>query len=223
MYLLAIDTATNSGGVALSRNAEVVGMAMLKTPLRYSDKLIYYIDFLLDQLEVGKDQIDSFVVANGPGSFTGLRIGIAMAKAMAQGLERPAIGITTLEALAFRFRAVATIVAPLIDARRQQVYGGCYQCDDTGVEVLQAPTVKPPAEWLRDCSEGDCLFVGDAAQMYAQTISSIRPEARVLRTDNCILTELCQLGYLRYLRGETGSAGQLEAIYIRPSDAELSK
>ena len=196
---------------------------MLKTPLSYSDKLIYYIDFLLDQLEVGKDQIDSFVVANGPGSFTGLRIGIAMAKAMAQGLERPAIGITTLEALAFRFRAVSTIVAPLIDARRQQVYGGCYQCDDTGVEVLQAPTVKPPAEWLRDCSESDCLFVGDAAQMYAQTITSIRAEARVLRTDNCILTELCQLGYLRYLRGETGSAGQLEATYIRPSDAELSK
>ena len=217
MYLLAIDTATNSGGVALSRNAEVVGMAMLKTPLRYSDKLIYYIDFLFDQLEVEKDQIDCFVVANGPGSFTGLRIGIAMAKAMAQGLERPAIGITTLEALAFRFRAVSASVAPLIDARRQQVYGGCYRCDDSGVEVLQAPTVKPPTEWLRDCSASDCLFVGDAAQMYAQTIGSILPEARVLRTDNCILTELCQLGYLRYLRGEIGSAEQLGAIYIRLS------
>jgi tRNA threonylcarbamoyladenosine biosynthesis protein TsaB len=198
-------------------------MAMLKTPLRYSDKLIYYIDFLFDQLEVEKDQIDCFVVANGPGSFTGLRIGIAMAKAMAQGLERPAIGIMTLEALAFRFRAVSASVAPLIDARRQQVYGGCYQCDDTGVEVLETPTVKPPAEWLRDCSASDCLFVGDAAQMYAQTIGSILPEARVLRTDNSILTELCQLGYLRYLRGEIGSAEQLEAVYIRPSDAELSK
>ena len=223
MYLLAIDTATNSGGVAVSRNAEVIGMAMLKTPLRYSDKLIYYIDFLLDQLELPKDQIDCFVVANGPGSFTGLRIGIAMAKAMAQGLEKPTIGITTLEALAFRFRAVSRHVAPMIDARRQQVYGCLFECDDSGVTVLQAPTVLPPAEWLRGLPGVDFLFVGDAAQMYAQTINSIFPEARALRTDNCILTELCQLGYLRYVKGETSPATQLQANYIRPSDAELSK
>lgn len=223
MYLLAIDTATNSGGVALSRNAEVIGLAMLKTPLRYSDKLIYYVDFLLDQLELPRDRIDCFVVANGPGSFTGLRIGIAMAKAMAQGLERPTIGITTLEALAFRFRAVSKQVAPMIDARRQQIYGGRFECDDSGVTVLQAPTVLPPAEWLRGLPGEDCLFVGDAAQMYSQTIRSIFPEARVLRTDNCILTELCQLGCLRYVRGETIAAAQLQANYIRPSDAELSK
>lgn len=223
MYLLAIDTATNSGGAALSRNAEVVGMAMLKTPLLYSDKLIYYIDFLLDQLGLQKDQLDCFIVANGPGSFTGLRVGIAMTKALAQGLGKPTIGITTLEALAFRFRAVSKQVAPMIDARRQQVYGGCFECDDSGVAVLQAPTVQPPSEWLRSLSGNDCLFVGDAAQMYAKTIGSIWPEAQILRTDNCVLTELCQLGYLRYLRGETIAAHQLQANYIRPSDAELSK
>ena len=112
----------------------------------------------------------------------------------------------------------------MIDARRQQVYGGVFECDDSGVTVLQTPTVLPPSEFLRGLLLGeDCLFVGDAAQMYAQTISSIFPEARTLRTDNCILAELCQLGYLRYLRGETIAAPQLQANYIRPSDAELSK
>lgn len=223
MYLLAIDSATNSGGVALSRNAEVIGIAMLKTPLRYSEKLIYYIDFLLDQLELTRDQVDCFVVASGPGSFTGLRIGIAMTKAMAQGLGKPAIGIRTLEALAFRFRDVSDQVAPMIDARRQQVYGGRFLCSDSGVTELQPSTVKHPAEWLRDLPGDECLFVGDAAQMYAQTIKSIWPGARLLKTDNCVLSELCQLGYLRHLRGETLSAHELKADYIRPSDAELAR
>lgn len=222
MYLLAIDTATNSGGVALARNSEVIGQVMIKTPLQYSDQLMGYVDFLLSRLGVGIADVETFAVAVGPGSFTGLRIGIAAAKAFAQGLEASAVGVSTLEALAWRFRDVGGRVAPMVDARRQQVFGALYQVDGKSPVLLQAETVAPPADWLNGLPAEPCLFVGDGAQMYASTVAACRPEGRLLRTDNVILTELCQLAFRRVLQGETCTAAQLTANYVRPSDAELS-
>jgi tRNA threonylcarbamoyladenosine biosynthesis protein TsaB len=221
MYLLAIDTTTNSGGVALSRNSEVFGLVMCKTPMRYSDKLIGYTEFLLDQLELDLQDIDCFVVANGPGSFTGLRIGIATAKGFCLAQGRPAIGINTLEALAWRFRLVCRRVAPMIDARRQQIYGALYERRGKGLGLVQQGTVSSPAEWLKGLPSEQCAYVGDAAQMYSQTVSSIQPAGEVLSTDNCILKELCELGYQRFTRGESYSGAELKANYIRASDAEL--
>jgi len=221
MYFLAIDTATNSGGVALSRNSEVIGVVMCKTPMRYSDKLITYTDFILTQLEVGMEEIDCFVVATGPGSFTGLRIGIATAKGYCMSYGKPAIGISTLEALAWRFRWVAPRIGPMIDARRQQIYAALYERDGKEQAVVQQGCVKAPGEWLKSLPTEPCVFVGDAAQMYSQTIAALQPKGRVLATDNCVLNELCELGYLRYARGNSQSGADLKADYIRPSDAEI--
>jgi tRNA threonylcarbamoyladenosine biosynthesis protein TsaB len=223
MYLLAIDTATNSGGVALSRNSEVIGLVMCKTPMRYSDKVIGYVDFLLKQLDANISEIDCFVAANGPGSFTGLRIGIATVKGFCLAQDRPALGISTLEALAWRFRWVSNRIAPMIDARRQQIYGALYETDGHGLTLLQKGSVGPPGEWLKRLPAEPCVYVGDAAQMYSQTVAALQPRGRVLATDNCILKPLCELGYLSFTRGESYSGADLAADYIRPSDAEIGK
>jgi tRNA threonylcarbamoyladenosine biosynthesis protein TsaB len=220
MYLLAIDTATNSGGVALSRNSEVIGLVMCKTPMRYSDRLIGYTDYLLSQLDVEVGEIDCFVVAKGPGSFTGLRIGIATTKGFCLAQGKPAIGISTLEALAWRFRWASHHIAPMIDARRQQIYGALFGSD---LNLIRKGNVASPSKWLRSLPKTPCVYVGDAAQMYRQTVSSIHPEGKVLSTDNCILRQLCELGYRRFARGKTCSGAELRAEYIRPSDAELSE
>ncbi len=219
MYFLAIDTATNSGGVALSRNSEVLGVVMMKTPMKYSDRVIFNIDFLLAQLGVGINQVDCFVTAHGPGSFTGLRIGLATVKGLAQSLDKPVIGLSTLECLAYRFRHAAPVISPLVDARRQQVYTGLYAIDETSVEYLRPETVGTPSDWLKTIAE-PCVFVGDGAEMYFQTIKAILPEHRVIRSDNVILTELCELSYRKFIKGEVLKAGDLKANYIRPSDAE---
>lgn len=220
MYFLAIDTATNSGGVALSRNSEVLGVVMMKTPMKYSDRVISNIDFLLDQLGVGIDKVDCFVTAHGPGSFTGLRIGLATVKGLAQPLDKPVIGLSTLECLAYRFRHADSVISPLVDARRQQVYSGLYEINDTQVEYLRQETVGTPPDWLKTITE-PCTFVGDGAEMYYQTIKAILPEHRVIRSDNVILTELCELAYRRFIKGEVLPAADLKANYIRPSDAEI--
>ncbi len=133
----------------MSRNQEVIGMAMMKTPFRYSDHVIDYIEFLLRHLGIEKEQIGCIAVASGPGSFTGLRIGLAIAKGLAQPLDLPAVGISTLEALAFRFRYVSDRIAPMIDARRQQIYGAVYRVADQEVEAVSEGVVMDPAEWLK--------------------------------------------------------------------------
>lgn len=223
MYLLAIDTATNSGGAALSRNREVIGTVMLKTPLRYAEKILYYVDFLLAQHHLQLSEIDCFAAATGPGSFTGLRIGLATVKAFCQSLSRPAIGICTLEALAYRFRALSPLVAPMMDARRQQIYGALYHMREGVMEVVRQPEAAPPAAWLKRLPAPECLFVGDGSQLYRTAILAARPQARILATDNMLLCELCELAYLRFAQGQTVTAEQLKANYVRPSDAELNR
>ncbi len=223
MYLLAIDTATNCGGVALSRNSEVVATWVCRTPLAYAERIIDWIDRVLSEHSLSVKQVDCFAAATGPGTFTGIRIGVATVKALAQALDKPVIGIPTLEALAYRFRWAGTPVSPLIDARRQQVFAALYRFE--GLRSLQQspPSVLPPAQWLDRLPPGEILFVGDGAEFYRSTIESLRPDARIFPSDNSLVEDLCRLAYFRYTRGQAAPSDELRALYVRPSDAELGK
>ncbi len=220
IHILAIDTATNNGGAALSRNGEVIASLMVKTPLQYAEKILYLVDFLLDQHKLKLEEMDCFAVANGPGSFTGLRIGIATVKGFCQGLNKPGVGISTLEALAYRFRWVHSRVAPMIDARRDQIYGALFRFNGSQIELEEKEQVSSPAQWLQGLSGQECLFVGDGAQIHKETIMAAHPEARVLETDNQVLETLCQIAYQRFQETNIQSAQELKANYIRPSDAK---
>ncbi len=221
-HILSIDTATNCGGAALSRNGEVIASIMVKAPLQYAEKILYLVDFLLDQHKLKIEEMDCFAVANGPGSFTGLRIGIATVKGFCQGLNKPVVGISTLEALAFRFRWAHSRVAPVIDARRDQIYGAIFKFNGSQIEVEQREQVISPAQWLKEIPGQECLFVGDGAHLYKESIVAVHPEARVLETDNRVLETLCQIAYQRFKETKTQSAQELKANYIRPSDAKVS-
>ncbi len=221
MYLLAIDTATNSGGVALARNEEVIGVVMLKTPLRYSDNLIPMIDFLLHHSGVALSDLGALAVANGPGSFTGLRIGLATVKALGQALKIPAVPISTLEALAWRFSSDGQPVAVMIDARRQQVFAAAYGFAAGRPLVEAGPVVARPEKWLTSLPARPYRFAGDGSSLYRNAIQGVRPEARVLEADNQILDPLCRLGFRLFGEGKAVSVDRLEANYVRPSDAEL--
>ncbi|MGH9339294.1 MAG: tRNA (adenosine(37)-N6)-threonylcarbamoyltransferase complex dimerization subunit type 1 TsaB [Acidobacteriota bacterium] len=223
MYMLAVDTATNSGGVALSRNSEVVGTIMLKTPLRYQEMLIELVDFLLRQHQIRLADIGCLSAATGPGSFTGLRIGLATVKALSQTLGLPCVGISTLKALAYRFSRMHPLVAPMIDARRQQVFAAVYRVEDHTLHPEVNEQVMRPQDWLKTLGSQDYLFVGDGADLYKSTVAAAFPQARILETDNRILDELCRLAYQEYAQGAMVAASELAPNYVRPSDAELSR
>ncbi|HON00502.1 MAG TPA: tRNA (adenosine(37)-N6)-threonylcarbamoyltransferase complex dimerization subunit type 1 TsaB, partial [Acidobacteriota bacterium] len=223
MYLLALDTATNSGGVALARNAELVGLILIKQPLEYSERILRYVDLLIGEFGLSLDRIDGFTVAAGPGSFTGIRIGLATVKGFAQSLERPAVALSTLEALAFRFRHFHRRIAVMMDARRQQIFGGAYEVSETEARPILPEQAAPPAEWIRRLPAQRFAWVGDGTQMYASTLAALRPHDRILRTDNTILPELCRLAYERFVRGQASTAEELRANYLRASDAEQAR
>ncbi len=223
MYFLAMDTVTSDGGVALSRDDKVIGLVLLKTPRHYSEKIIHAVDSLLQQLDLKMGQIDCFAVPTGPGSFTGLRIGLATVKAFAQGLGKRVVGVSTLEALAYRFRHLHNRVAPMMNAQRQQVFGAVYEIVGTQIEVKSPEQVAVPDEWLKSLPPDDYLFVGDALQLHKNMVLTLHPQARLLETHNSLLEALCQLAYARFNEGKTLSALELRANYVRPSDAELAK
>ena len=222
MHILAIDTATNSGGVALSSNSEVIALTMVKTPLHYSERILHLVDFLLQQHDLTLAEIDCFAVATGPGSFTGVRIGLATVKSFCQALDKPAVGISTLESLAYRFRWIQPRVAPMIDARRQQIYGALYRIEGPLIQMEKTEEVMPPGEWLKGLPLHNCVFVGDGAQLYKNTILAAYDGARILDTDNRLVEQLCQLAYQRFTQGNILTAHQLEANYVRPPDVRLN-
>ncbi len=223
MNILAIDTATNSGGAALSCDAEVIGLVMVKSSEHYSENILYCIDFLLRRHHLKLGRIDCFAAATGPGSFTGVRVGLATLKAFCQSLNKPAVGISTLEALAYRFRWAEGPIAVMIDARRGQIFGAVYRHESRGLKVELQPGIAYPWEWLPKLPLDDYLFVGDGARLHHRTIRSTHPKARVVETDNFLLRQLCGLAYRDLCKGQVLSAERICANYLRPSDAELQK
>ena len=223
MNLIAIDTTTASGGVALSQDGEIIGIAMIKAPLRYSEKIVDLIDFLLEAHRLTLSQIDFFAVATGPGSFTGLRIGLATVKAFCQSFQRSIVPVSTLEALAYRFRWVSSCVGPMIDARRNQIFGAIYEISEGESEAESHDCVMHPARWLKSLPLKEYTFVGDGARYYKELVLKYQPHAQVLATDNRVLEPLCEIGHARAIAGSTVSAFDLKANYVRPSDAELAQ
>ncbi len=223
MYILAIDTATNCGGAALSRDREVIGLVMMKEPLQYSETILDAVDSLLEQHRLELSQIDCFAVATGPGSFTGVRIGLTTVKSFCQVLAKPVAGISALEALAHRFRQGHRRIAPMMYAGRRQIYGAVFRIEESGLQQEQDEQVLAPQEWLEGLPEGDCALVGDGVGHYRDTIIEVNPAARMLESDNRIVEQLCPIAYQRLEQGITSTAHGLQANYVRPPDVRRKR
>ena len=223
MHILAIDTATNCGGAALSCDRELIGLVMVKVPLRYSETILDMVDFLLSQHRLELSMIDCFAVATGPGSFTGVRIGLTTVKSFCQALDKPVVGISSLEGLAYRFKQVDSHIAPMMDAGRKQIYGALFQMEGSSMHLEQEAQVLAPEKWVEGLPAGDCVIVGDGAGLYRDVILKVNPDARVLDTDNRVVDQLCPLAYQRFQQGDRSTAHQLKANYVRPPDVRKKK
>ncbi|HEX2715250.1 MAG TPA: tRNA (adenosine(37)-N6)-threonylcarbamoyltransferase complex dimerization subunit type 1 TsaB, partial [Candidatus Acidoferrales bacterium] len=127
MLILAVDTSTQAGSLAVLRDTRVVGEVSTWVEETYSSRMFRHLEFLLRELGIGLDQVELFAVASGPGSFTGLRVGLAAVKGWAEVYRRPIAAASALEAVAAQAKSPEALLAPVIDARRGQVYGGLYE------------------------------------------------------------------------------------------------
>jgi tRNA threonylcarbamoyladenosine biosynthesis protein TsaB len=224
-----------AGSFALSRGTELLAGSLGDPTRSHSNTLILEIKELLAQVDLSLSEVDLFAVASGPGSFTGLRIGIATIKALAETLSKPCIGVPTLETIALAAGQSDATVA-LLPAGRGEVFVQMFSVEGAGaVTPFDQPSYVSPAKALKKYSDrSNICFAGPGAQMHSALIREIAHERRYdLQTEGMmkagwriasptlnLAKHVASLAIRQFAKG-SHTANDLRAIYVRPSDAEL--
>jgi tRNA threonylcarbamoyladenosine biosynthesis protein TsaB len=219
MRVLAVDTSSERGSVCVTDRGEVLGEVRLASSIQHSERLFRSIEFLFQYLPFRLEDIDIFAATRGPGSFTGLRVGIAAMEGFAAAHQKRTAGVTTLQALAWKARTCDALIAPMIDARRGDVYGAVYrrirskEPFDTLIEE-QAPVVLKPAQWLEGLSKRPFIFCGDGAIRNRSLLETGGWKIHFM--DLYLASIIAELA-------ATPNAGPLAPVYIRKPDAEIAR
>jgi len=206
--VLALDTTHEYGSIALGDRDEV----LLHAPTGFAHVLYPQLADLLCRNGAALSDIDCFAAASGPGSFTGVRVGLACMKGLAEALGRPAVAVSNLEALASFGRG--PLRAAVLDARRGEVYGAVY--DDAGGIVVQEMVARLP-EWLAALPSG-VEFVSTDFTAFAKGLPDGGPRITAPRA---LAAAIARIAGERLVRGEACDPAALDANYVRRSDAEL--
>jgi tRNA threonylcarbamoyladenosine biosynthesis protein TsaB len=224
MKILAVDTATKSCSVAIIDDQVLLAEKTTLTNDTHSRHLLNIVDEVIGRAALTIDRIDGFAVSIGPGSFTGLRIGISSIKGLAYSLNKPVVGVSSLKSLAVQCRRTPHLICPMIDARKQEVYF-CFYRQKEGQYLKESDErVGPPAETVQGIPL-PCLFVGSGAELYRQLIiRELGAQAEFAEDEQHIIqaATVARLSLARFQRHETNEVHLLAPRYIRKSDAELS-
>ncbi len=144
---LSLDTSSPAGSVAILRDEITLGVISTRAEENYSSRIFRHLEFLLSDLTLKLADFDVFAVSAGPGSFTGLRVGLTAAKGWAEVYRKPVVGVSALEAVAFQARAGSTVLVPALDARRGQIYFGVYRTAVAGLALDGEEFVVTPEEF----------------------------------------------------------------------------
>lgn len=233
MIVLALDTSTRPGGCAVLRDGAVVREAASDPARPQAERLPGELARILDAAGVALAAVDVFAVTVGPGSFTGLRVGIATMQGLAFAGRRPLIGVSALDALAAVARADPgapppdgpVAIATWIDAWRGEVYEATYDADGGGAHgPLGEPIVGRPEHLLAAAAPGT-VFVGDGASTHAEAIrAALGDRARLASTiDPPIAGAIARLAAILAAAGERPGPESIRPLYVRRSDAERAR
>ncbi|MBT8340553.1 MAG: tRNA (adenosine(37)-N6)-threonylcarbamoyltransferase complex dimerization subunit type 1 TsaB [Desulfatitalea sp.] len=225
MRLLAVDTATEVCGVALTDAGQPLAQRIVDQGLTHARVLMTTIHAVINDAGLALDALDGFVVTRGPGSFTGLRIGISTVKGLSLATGKPFIGVSTLAVLAQQASGDAPYICPMIDARRREVYWSLYRCRASNLSAVSAEHAGSLTEVLGTVP-GACLYIGSGARQYRSTIESdsrypvLFPDAG---RDALQPVVVAQLGAQRLQNGCKEDLERFTPVYLRKSDAELAR
>ena len=225
MKILAMDTATVVSTVAVATEDRVVAELTAETRFTHSETLVENIEEVMRLADVKREELSAVAVSLGPGSFTGLRIGLAAAKAIAYALSIPLVGVPTLEVLAAAFPSPGAIVAPLIDAQKGNGYFALFRWTENGLVCERDVAVASPEEIIATLKsvQSPVMLAGDFARKLVVK--------RVELPKNATLAPLTHImpraalvaarAVVRLQNGEGKSPMDLEPIYVRRSEAEV--
>ncbi|MDU4961473.1 MAG: tRNA (adenosine(37)-N6)-threonylcarbamoyltransferase complex dimerization subunit type 1 TsaB [Sporomusaceae bacterium] len=224
MSILALDTSTLVSSVALAQPGQLLAEITLQTKKTHSEHLMPHIADLLVKASQTRADLTAIAVSIGPGSFTGLRIGLATAKALAYALKLPLLGVPTLAALAYGCYAPQVTLAPMLDAQKGNVYYSLYQWRQDGFSELAPPAVAAAESLFLQLErlETPVVLLGEAAVMFAGQAAAYRHLS--LPPAHCVISRagsVAMLGLDRLARGQRDDIEALEPLYIRRSEAEV--
>ena len=223
MKLLAIDTSSLTATVALLNGDKLIGEYTLNHKMNHSQKLMPMIEELLNSCNTKPEEIDVFAVSLGPGSFTGLRIGIATMAAMAQALDKNVVGVPTLEALAYNLFNIKGIICPVIDAQRDLVYTALYQWTDGNmVEIMEQKVIRIDEliSILKGKSE-KIFFIGDALERFSSNLRDGLGQQFAVPPFKFQIPSASSVAEVAKIRMEKGIKTDIIPIYMRKSEAEV--
>ncbi|MBN1662271.1 MAG: tRNA (adenosine(37)-N6)-threonylcarbamoyltransferase complex dimerization subunit type 1 TsaB [Deltaproteobacteria bacterium] len=175
MLTLAIDTSTNTAGVALLEGETICAEMLINLGMNHSVSLLPSINRIIMLAGITMADIDLYACTTGPGSFTGLRIGVSTVKGFSAATGKPVAGVSTLDALAFNFADSPLLICPMLDAKKKQVYTALYRGGSAGgIERICHDKAVAVEKFLPDIHE-DCLFFGDGAFVYRDMIKKGLP------------------------------------------------
>jgi tRNA threonylcarbamoyladenosine biosynthesis protein TsaB len=226
MLVLAVDTSGTTGSLAVLDENNILGVISTSSAEAYSSRLFRQLEFLLAELNLALPQFDLYAVSAGPGSFTGLRVGLAAVKGWAEVYSRPVAAISALEAIAHEAHATTSAIAAVQDARRGQIFAALYVAGPQALSNIVPPSVMSAEEFLAVVDE---QIAGESLTIATPTPELIQPAlakssfaaSPVVRVSPVLAPAIAQLGKQRAARGELTTALELDANYIRRSDAEV--
>lgn len=228
MNLLAIDASGVAGSVAYIKDGKLAGEYYFCDKLTHSQTIMPMLEHMKSLISINMDEIDVVAVTSGPGSFTGLRIGVTAAKALALALNVPIVGVPTLDVIAQAMYFTEYYICPIMDARRNQVYTALYKWNEEKLERLTEHRAIDMTEYLESLKkyEGKVIFLGDGVTAYKQRIEETLGNRAVFAPSFCNLQHASVLGAMAeelYKEGKAEDASTFVPMYLRKSQAEREK
>lgn len=228
MKILAFDTSTSVASVAVTENQEILGEYLIHNKKTHSINLMPMADDLLKRLGLKPSQIDLFAACSGPGSFTGLRIGISSVKTMGYIFKKPVVGITSLDILVKNISGYNGIICPIMDARNRQVYTAIYNNNNAKTDKIfdyNGILIDELLNILKLKNER-IIFTGDAVKIYREEIAQNMGESAIFTPDYLNQQRasiVASLAYERFTGGNVENAFDMVPFYLRKSQAERVK
>ena len=234
--ILALDTSARETSIALARGGQIIEALVVAGDERRSERLWLDVEGLLQRAGLAVEAVDLFGICVGPGGFTGLRVGLAAVKGLAAATAKPVVGVTSLEAAAAPIEGLiegAATVCAMVGAYKGEVYWQLFGFDDGGLPVARsAPLVSTSSEALSQVADlPDIVFIGDAV---GTNVEAIRERAgarfveaasgegwRIQPMIQPVAESVARVARLRWQRGAVGTAEGLQAVYVRPAEAEV--
>jgi len=223
MKVLAVETSTMAGSIAIVNDKDLIGEVKVNIEVAHAERLMNSIDWLLKTSRISIKDIDAFAISIGPGSFTGLRIGLSTVKGFSYSTNKPVIPVPTLDAFARVMTFCPYLISPMLDARKNEVYTGLYKWEGNACRKIISESAIKPEEFLKKIKE-KTIFMGEGAQIYKKLIIDTLGENALFASQSKMspsASSVAEIAIEKLKEGITIDPVTLTPFYIRKSEAEI--